>query len=213
MIIDNTLVIGSRGQLTSVTHHDPTSKIVTPRTIGERMALARNLLELTQQELAHRAGVSQGTVGNIESNARRAPRDLLRFARVLGVSPDWLSTGAGPMKGATAEPAWPFELLSRDQWEALSERQRGAVEAAAVRAANDIANGRTPGEASGTDIAAAFDAIPAGDVRDRLRTMLIGALQDPATHLAMMGRLLGEAPSAAATTPAHHQSRPRTRQT
>jgi len=63
-------------------------KITFVSTLGERLMNAREAKGLTQQQLADAACVSQGTIGNIESGARKRPRDLLKIARALDVDPD-----------------------------------------------------------------------------------------------------------------------------
>ena len=62
-------------------------------TIAERLKQAREKIGLNQEELAKRAGVSQGTIANIENGIRKQPRQLLAIARALNVSPDWLESG------------------------------------------------------------------------------------------------------------------------
>ena len=64
-------------------------------TIAERLKEARDAVGLTQPELAVKAGVSQGTIGNIEAGIRKRPRDLLAIAAALNVNPAWLETGKG----------------------------------------------------------------------------------------------------------------------
>lgn len=60
---------------------------------------------MTQPALAERAGVSQGTIGNIESGLRKRPRNLLTIAAALGVSPQWLETGEeAPSRLANVTP-------------------------------------------------------------------------------------------------------------
>ena len=76
-------------------------------TIAERLKSAREEAGLTQPELASRAGVSAGTIGNIESGARKNPRELLAIAKAVGVHPQWLRDGVGPRhieESAHAEP-------------------------------------------------------------------------------------------------------------
>ena len=65
-------------------------------TIAERLKSARERLELSQADLAALAGVSQGTIGNIESGLRKEPRELLAIARAVQVLPEWLKSGRGP---------------------------------------------------------------------------------------------------------------------
>ncbi len=64
-------------------------------TLGERVSSVREERGLSQASLAQKAGVSQGTIGNIESGARKRPRDLVAIAKALDVSADWLETGKG----------------------------------------------------------------------------------------------------------------------
>jgi transcriptional regulator with XRE-family HTH domain len=66
-------------------------------SLAARLLHARTLRGLTQQELAAKAHVSQGTIGNVEKGIRKKPRDLVRIARALEVSPEWLGEGTGPM--------------------------------------------------------------------------------------------------------------------
>lgn len=66
-------------------------------SLAERLKAARNAASLTQPELAEKAGVSQGTIGNLEAGIRKRPRDLLSLAKALGVSAQWLESGKGPM--------------------------------------------------------------------------------------------------------------------
>jgi len=50
---------------------------------------------MSQEALAKKAGVSQGTIGNLESGLRRQPRALIQIAAALGVNPAWLASGNG----------------------------------------------------------------------------------------------------------------------
>jgi transcriptional regulator with XRE-family HTH domain len=75
--------------------------------IAQRLLEARLSKEWTQGQLASAAGVSQGTIGNIESGLRKNPRELLAIASALGVSPDWLKTGKG-----SKEPAAPTAVFT-----------------------------------------------------------------------------------------------------
>lgn len=79
-----TNVFARSGQITSVI------------TIAERLKSAREAAELSQDELAKKAGVSQGTIANVEGGVRKNPRELLAIARAVGVNPEWLKSGKGP---------------------------------------------------------------------------------------------------------------------
>lgn len=65
-------------------------------TISDRLKKARARKGWTQGELATAAGVSQGTVGNIESGHRKSLASLVSIAEALGVSYKWLAFGEGP---------------------------------------------------------------------------------------------------------------------
>jgi transcriptional regulator with XRE-family HTH domain len=67
--------------------------IVIMDSIASRLAEARKKKGWTQEQLAKEAGVSQGTVGNIESGARRSLGSLPRLAEALGVPHNWLRDG------------------------------------------------------------------------------------------------------------------------
>ena len=67
--------------------------ITSVNTIADRMKSAREAKGWSQGRLAQEAKVTQGTIGNIESGARKRPRDLLAIAAALGVDPGWLQSG------------------------------------------------------------------------------------------------------------------------
>lgn len=71
-------------------------------SIAARLIVARTRRQLTQEEVAKRAGVTQGTIGNIEADIRRNPRELLAIAAAVGVRPEWLRDGKGPMETAAS---------------------------------------------------------------------------------------------------------------
>jgi transcriptional regulator with XRE-family HTH domain len=81
--------------------------ITSVRTIGERAKWARERLGLTQEEVAVRAGVSQGTIANLESGLRKKPRELNAIAAALRVEAKWFEHGIGraELPGAHHEPA------------------------------------------------------------------------------------------------------------
>jgi len=70
------------------------------KTIAERLAFARG--SMTQSALAAKAGVSQGTIGNIESGARQSKGSLPQIAEALNINHKWLATGEGQMEIVTA---------------------------------------------------------------------------------------------------------------
>lgn len=85
--------------------------ITLVNTIAERLKLARELKQWTQEDLAHSAGVKQGTIGNIEAGLRKRPRDLLAIAKALSVRPEWLQDGQGHMS-VSDPPSVPNATMS-----------------------------------------------------------------------------------------------------
>lgn len=96
--------------------------ITSVKTLGERLKEAREARKMTQTAVAKLAGVSQGTIGNLEKDRGKNPRELLAIARAVGVSPDWLLTGRGgreimhefdpPSLGGDPHLAHPMSLRS-----------------------------------------------------------------------------------------------------
>jgi phage repressor protein C with HTH and peptisase S24 domain len=83
------------------------------KNLAERLAFARERMGLTQGVLAKMAGVSQGTIGNLEAGLRNSTRSILEIAAALGVDATWLSTGKGEM-GGPADPAAPSSPFIED---------------------------------------------------------------------------------------------------
>lgn len=78
-------------------------------TIAARLLRLRKAAGLTQAQLATQAGVSQGTIGNIESGVRGYGESIVDIATALGVSPDYLR-------------------METDQWVPQSVSQRPSAE-------------------------------------------------------------------------------------
>ncbi len=67
-------------------------------TLGERLKEARRRAGLSQSALARRIGVTPQSIQAIECGRVLGSRHAVAMARVLEVSPDWLSNGYGPMQ-------------------------------------------------------------------------------------------------------------------
>ena len=102
-------------------------------TFGTRLRHARTLRRLTQKELARACGLSQGAIGNYETDSRRSPKDVFRIAEALAVEPAWLAMGTGPMELQAAgkvadhpypETVWPFPEIEPARVWALTPQQR-----------------------------------------------------------------------------------------
>jgi len=84
--------------------------ITDVKDLSDRVLWARNRLGISQEQLAIKAGVSQGTIGNIESGARKKPRELVAIATALGVRPEWLSSGTRPVEVLPANSVRNLDL-------------------------------------------------------------------------------------------------------
>lgn len=98
------------------------------KTLADRIKATRQKLGWSQAHLAAEAGISQSTIGNIESGFRQRPRELVSIAQALGVSPEWLETGKTPT------PNRLLELVRKDPAPDMAS-VRGAVEFLAAVAA------------------------------------------------------------------------------
>lgn len=84
-------------------------------SIGNRIRTARTRLKLSQEKLAMKAGVSQGTISQLEKNPSQTSKHLPAIARALNVSVDWLETGIGTMerqKKQAVVPAHSEEFIA-----------------------------------------------------------------------------------------------------
>ena len=68
------------------------------KTLAKRLAWARQQKQLSQSDLARLAGVSQSTIGNLESGLRQSARRVVNIADALGVSATWLAEGTGEIR-------------------------------------------------------------------------------------------------------------------
>ena len=93
------------------------------------MLEARKHSGLTQTRVCEALAMSQGTLAELERLAKGSSRTT-EFAQAYGVNADWLATGNGAMLEARG---WPFESFSQGDFDALSERQKGWIEAAMLR--------------------------------------------------------------------------------
>ena len=109
-------------------------------TLASRMKHVRELRNLTQAKLAKLVGVSQGTIGNIESGKRDGQNSLANIAIALGVRYRWLRDGEGPMdsvdlSGGTQSISQAERALLREFRRLQSDVDRGrAIERVAALA-------------------------------------------------------------------------------
>jgi transcriptional regulator with XRE-family HTH domain len=72
-------------------------------SIAQRLLEAREKRDLSQAQVALLAGVSQGTIGNIEAGIRKSKGSLHSIAKALGVNLEWLMNGEGEMLASEHE--------------------------------------------------------------------------------------------------------------
>ena len=74
--------------------------------LKDRLQQARKTKSLTQQELAEKAGVTQGTIFHLESGRNKSSRNILKIAKALDVNARWLMYGENSeVKGDNASPS------------------------------------------------------------------------------------------------------------
>lgn len=98
-------------------------------TYGSRLAEALRLAGRERQELASAISVSVQAIGQVIMGKTKAltAENSERAARYLGVNPYWLATGEEqPNMPPSAD--WPFTAVTVEQWNALSDSQKGRVE-------------------------------------------------------------------------------------
>ena len=107
----------------------PTRGILPAMQIGMKIKRARMVAGLTQRELALRAGVSPGLVGQIESHRTEPGRETLRrLCDVLGITVDSALSAGGAVEfhavvnsGREVRLLYAFRRMSRRQQDNLLE--------------------------------------------------------------------------------------------
>ncbi|MDO8414049.1 MAG: helix-turn-helix domain-containing protein [Gallionellaceae bacterium] len=68
-------------------------------TFGDRIRMTRLAVGISQKELAKKAGVSQGLIGQLESGRNQGSKYIVTIAKALNCPIEWLATGKGQMRG------------------------------------------------------------------------------------------------------------------
>lgn len=144
-------------------------------TVGDRVRRRRDEMNLSQAELAERAGIPQQTIGAIESKPIRRPQRALEIARALNVDLNWLLTGEeypSPetlTRESTTQPldeeirqTFPPTVSSGNTKEHLSVVVEIDARGVAVKGVT--------GESSMTHVAVARWLLPSDFIRFELRT-------------------------------------------
>lgn len=90
-------------------------------SFAERLSFLREERQLTQAQLAAKSGLSQTTIGNLETGRNKGTKKILELANALQITPEWLIHGGNlaQAKGAfrkdtgvlPAEETGPQHLL------------------------------------------------------------------------------------------------------
>lgn len=80
---------------------------------GERLYQARKHADLTQKELARRAGMSQSNLAELERSGQGSAKTA-QLADATGVRVQWLADGREPMLAETKLPAAAEKIASED---------------------------------------------------------------------------------------------------
>lgn len=64
-------------------------------TFGKRVQEMRLACSMTQEQLASKAGITQGVIAQIEGGRNKGSKHIVSLARALRVNPNWLETGRG----------------------------------------------------------------------------------------------------------------------
>ena len=115
-------------------------------TYGSRLAEALLMAGKERQDLADAISVSVQAIGQVIMGKTKAltAENSERAARFLGVNPYWLATGeesSSPVAGSE----WPFTAITQEQWNALTDSQKGRVEGFAEGVLKETAGVKSPG--------------------------------------------------------------------
>lgn len=78
--------------------------------IGEQIRKARKARKLSQEQLGELVGLGQTAINKIETGGTKQPRDLERFAQVLGVTVDYLFSDDDPPVLSIEDVEKPSEI-------------------------------------------------------------------------------------------------------
>ncbi len=77
------------------------------RTLADRLNFAMYEMGMSQAQLAKAANMAQPTIWRIASGNARGTTKIVDLANALGVTPEWLSSGVGPMRAENKKPSIP----------------------------------------------------------------------------------------------------------
>jgi transcriptional regulator with XRE-family HTH domain len=90
-------------------------------SLGERLRKARLTAQLTQKQLAEKAGITQQMVSRLETGKAQGTTDIVSLAIACEANPEWLATGKGDMVEASDSRALMEDI------ESLPDDDRAAI--------------------------------------------------------------------------------------
>lgn len=114
----------------SSTHNDSGESIVltAQKSLGsfaERMTFLREERQLTQAQLAAKSGLSQATIGNLETGRNKGTKKILELAKALHITPEWLINGGNLAQAKAAFFRKDMGVLSAE--ETSSQHLKGLI--------------------------------------------------------------------------------------
>lgn len=92
--------------------------ITTPKSLdsfAERLAFLREERQLTQAQLAAKSGLSQATIGNLETGRNKGTKKILELAKALHITPEWLIQGGNLNQAKGAYLRQDMGVLSAEE--------------------------------------------------------------------------------------------------
>lgn len=81
------------------------------KTLADRLNHAMLEAGISQAQLANAVDMAQPSVWKLTSGKASTSRKVVQIAKVLGVRPEWLSTGIGPMRDELKQPHHPDSTI------------------------------------------------------------------------------------------------------
>lgn len=84
------------GESATQTESDESITLTKEKTLAsfaERLTFLREERQLTQAQLATKSGLSQATIGNLETGRNKGTKKILELANALQITPEWLIHG------------------------------------------------------------------------------------------------------------------------
>ena len=106
----------------------PLHDVSETTTLASRLRLRRKEKGWTQKELAERTGSTQAVIQKIENGKSLRPRNVVKLAQALGVSPAWLMFGQESFDELNDEA---IEMATA--WSKLQEPHRSAIRQAILK--------------------------------------------------------------------------------